>query len=145
MASRKLTDADPRLVDLFQQIRQRWEAAFPGYTLLVFTTYRSPEEQYEQFRIGQSQIDGRTRKGKHNYYPSRALDVVMIRPGGEAVWGPRAEWMGKEQFTAMMWCFGQLAQRYGLRWGNDWNGDGLLVGPDPNESFVDSYHIELMG
>lgn len=30
-----------------------------------------------------------------------------------------------------------------LRWGNDWDGDGVEVGPDPDESFVDCPHYEI--
>lgn len=33
----------------------------------------------------------------------------------------------------------------GLRWGNDWNGNGIEVGPDPGESFEDWPHYELKG
>lgn len=30
-----------------------------------------------------------------------------------------------------------------VRWGNDWDGDGIEVGPDPDESFADWPHFEL--
>jgi hypothetical protein len=39
----------------------------------------------------------------------------------------------------------EAARRLGVRvvWGNDWDDDGVLVGPDPDESFVDAPHFEL--
>lgn len=45
--------------------------------------------------------------------------------------------------TAMMTAAEQLG--VGLRWGNDWDGDGVEVGPDPDESFEDWPHYELKG
>lgn len=72
---------------------------------------------------------------KHNSNPSTAVDVVPFS-NGAAVWGDKALFItvADEMLTA--------ATKYGvkLRWGGDWNGNGLS-----DEKFLDMPHFELAG
>jgi hypothetical protein len=134
VATRNLGDAHPDLIEAFTRVRLRFEEAFPGWTLRPTAVYRSPDEQFEAFKAGRSQIDGYKKKGKHNHKPSRAIDAGIFTPKGEYLDTLLASGrVQRELHTAMYWCFGQLAQSEGLRWGNDWDSDRRLVGPDPDE------------
>ena len=41
-------------------------------------------------------------------------------------------------------ALGKAARNERLIWGNDWDDDGIPVGPDPDESFADVAHIQLL-
>ena len=144
MASRDLKDAHKELRDAFDTLSYRFSAWFPGWNLIVVTTYRSPEEQAVEFRAGRSRLDGTVKKSHHNVKPSNALDVMIVAPGGQLLDSLYANGkVSREQMFSMYGLFGVWAQRLGLRWGGDWDSDGLHVVPDPDESLNDPYHIEL--
>lgn len=104
MSSRDLKDTEQILRDAFPNIKSQFEQYFDGLTLSVTCTHRTPEEQKELFKIGRTfdihgnvltvdnekkvtNIDGTKITGAHNYYPSRAIDVVVIREGtGKEIW-----------------------------------------------------------
>lgn len=145
MPSRDLIDADPRLRECFRVISDRFAKWFPGWRLVVSCTYRSPEEQLVEFRAGRSRIDGIKNRGNHNYKPSRAIDVMIVSPGGLLLDTLLAnKRVSLEQFRAMYGLLVMWAQELGFRSGGDWNGNKILVGPDPEESLDDPYHIELL-
>lgn len=70
---------------------------------------------------------------KHNSKPSRAFDFVPFIDGKPA-------WEDREAFKDVAHHILMTADRLGieLRWGGDWNGDGIA-----NEKFVDMPHMEL--
>ena len=95
MPSRNLKDAVKELRDKYNEILHQFEFEKPGYTLNITCTHRTPEEQHELFKKGRIlDIDGHVLKidhsqvvtncdgihilSAHNYYPSRAVDVVVI-------------------------------------------------------------------
>lgn len=143
MASRHLGDAHPDLIEVFAAIKDRFERNFPGFELRPTCTYRSPQEQNEAFKAGRSRIDGVTKKGPHNHKPSRAIDVGIFHKGEYLDTLLEQKRITKEQHIAMYWCIGLMAQKRGFRVGSDWNGNEILVGPDPAESLDDPYHIEM--
>jgi hypothetical protein len=93
MASRKLTDAHPRLQAAYRFSKQAFEEKYPALEVIITTTYRSPEEQE---KLHKQPIDGidndkdgkiderdekvtnaRAGQSKHNAYPSLAIDVAF--------------------------------------------------------------------
>jgi peptidoglycan L-alanyl-D-glutamate endopeptidase CwlK len=106
--------------------------------------FRSPEEQNKLFQQGRdgnpgeivTHKDGYRNKSKHNLMPSHAVDIFC--------W-PR-EIMYDEKHLCyvagiVMSCAAELGVK--LRWGNNWNNDGLLVCKDPSERFSDMPHFEI--
>lgn len=80
--------------------------------------------------------------GNHNAIPSRALDVAPLsRQPGDPL-----SWTDLIAFGRLMGYVQACADRRGikLRFGLDWDGDWRSVGPDPDESFEDCPHIEIM-
>jgi len=145
MPSRDLKDAHPDLQRAFTEIAARFATWFPGWKLIVVTTYRSAAEQLIEYRAGRSQLDGTRKVGRHNSKPSNAIDVMIVSPSGVLIDGLFANGkVSREMFVAMYGLVGQWAQEIGLRWGGDWDGDKVPVGPDPTESFDDIYHIERL-
>lgn len=149
MATRDLSDADPKLADGFLKIKSIFEATFPRYELRPICVYRSPDEQTAEFNAGRSRIDGVTRLSQHNVMPTRAIDVGIFRknparlPAAFIDQLAEAGKFDKDLLTSLYWNFSQLVQRFGFRSGNDWNDNAIPVGPDPGESLNDPYHMEL--
>lgn len=79
-------------------------------------------------------------KGKHNAFPSKAVDI--------APWLPevKIDWNDLVAFGRLMGIIQAIAHRHGikLRFGLDWDGDFRSVNRDPNESFMDAPHVELV-
>ncbi len=110
-----------------------------GRQLFETCTYRSCARQHELYQIGRrgvpgerivTKLDGLTKKGRHNVYPSEAVDVCVDidpGPGKHVTWDPEAYEL-----------LGALALEYGLKWGGDWNRDGSST----DEKFVDYPHLE---
>lgn len=145
MAGRNIKKAHPVLQAAWPELKRRFEAHCPEFELRVGEVDRSPEEQYAYFKAGLTTIDGYTKKGKHNYVPSKAVDAVIVhRASGLWIDTLRArKQISEGYFYAVYSVFGLIAQALGLRWGNDWDDDGVPVGPDPDEKFVDVYHVEV--
>ena len=93
MASRRLTDAHPRLQTAYIASKKSFESKYPDLEVVLTTTYRSPEEQtrlYNQPHDGidndkDGKIDEKDEKvtnakagqSKHNAYPSLAIDIAF--------------------------------------------------------------------
>lgn len=129
--SRDLQDAHPELVRRYLLLKADFERQ-TGKGLFETSTWRSKERQNELFQIGRrgvagektvTQLDGLTRKSRHNVYPSEALDVCVDGdpgPGKHPVWE-----------SASYAILGPLAVVYGLVWGGNFKG------------FADYPHLEL--
>lgn len=144
-SSNDISHAVPELRLKWPKIKLLWEAYFPGWVAKLGTVYRSPEDQFIAFKKGASKIDGIKKLGKHNKYPSEAIDVNFYN--SEGIWIVtllEKKKITQEQFTGMYAVLGLLGHIHELRWGNDWNRNLLPVSPDPAESFVDVYHLETI-
>ena len=102
---------------------------------------RTPEQQNVLFKKKRSTKDGYIKKSKHqprNGNPSRALDFV-IYSGGNVVWDINI-------YECVWFTFLEVAAEFGIdmRWGGDWNRNGIRVDKDPKERFVDCGHVELI-
>jgi len=119
---RKLNDADNRLIQLVDEVLKHIDIG-------IYESHRTIERQNKLFKKGLSQIDGITQKGKHNYYPSLAIDCFPYIKGHDSFDGSdKSELM----FYRMYWHFyrASLKLNIPIQWGGLW-------------SFRDMPHIQL--
>ena len=119
------------------------EAAIRIYDFSVLQGHRSVADQQRLYKQGRTtpgsivtNIDGVIRKGKHNFYPSRAFDLAPYP----------LDWSDHESFLVLGGIVMAVAFQLGvaLRWGYDWDRDWNLVPRDPDESFTDLPHFEVI-
>ena len=105
--------------------------------------HRSLERQKELFDEGKSRIDGISKKGKHNYFPSQATDVYAYVSGRKDLAFDKvhlAYIAGHIMETARrLYETGEI--KHQLRWGGNWDGDGTLL---VDQSLKDMPHFELL-
>jgi len=101
---------------------------------------RSVERQKELFDAGLSKIDGVTRKGKHNYSPSLAVDIYPFINGA-------ADWDNETLSFLAGFIHGIASQlleegkiSHAIRWGGNFDMDGEIL----EQSFDDRPHFELI-
>jgi hypothetical protein len=131
MASNKIEDCCPELRAAWPLILADFESCFPGWTLKITCSHRTPEEQFALFKQGRSvnsktgvweivepqkvvtHVDGLTPEtmSMHNYYPAFAFDVVVVTPGKDMTWNDKLD-----QWQILP----TLAKRYGLVNGGAW-------------------------
>ncbi|NOH31601.1 M15 family metallopeptidase [Vibrio mediterranei] len=85
---------------------------------------RTAEEQNALFKKGASQLDGYSRKSRHQ--TGHAVDFVVYDENGKVTWG-------FSYYEQVSWAFKQAARELGVAivWGGDW------------KSFKDGPHVEL--
>jgi len=131
----KLSTAHNDLQILFNEVIKHYDCT-------ILEGYRSIERQKALFDAGRSKIDGIYKKGKHNYQPSRAVDV--------APWP--IDWNNIKRFyyfggfvlgvADMLLKDGKMS--YTVRWGGNWHG--RIYNRDlQKQSFNDLVHFELIG
>jgi len=92
--------------------------------------------------------EGRSKTLNSKHLTGLAVDIIPIIDGKD-VWsylnGKPLDSRAKESFRCIRNSIFEAAETLNLRvrWGNDWDGDGIEVGPDPDESFEDWPHYEL--
>lgn len=96
----------------------------------VIEGYRSRERQKELFDKGFSRIDGISKKGKHNYFPSRAVDIIPYKKGINPFDGSKES---EEMFYELAEEFKKVAKELNIEivWGGGW------------ESFKDLPHFQI--
>jgi peptidoglycan LD-endopeptidase CwlK len=129
----RLLTCDPRLqILLFEAIEHIDFAVLEGH--------RGQAAQDEAFRTGKSQK--KWPNGNHNQFPSRAVDIapVFVDVAG------KLDWNDLIAFGRLMGFIQALAVKRGikLRFGLDWDGDFRSVNRDPDETFLDAPHLELV-
>ena len=110
----------------------------------IIEGHRSKARQNEMCRTGMSQI--MWPDGKHNSIPSEAVDVMEYFPDR-----PHLHWSDLdaiEDFSHFVLATAETLRAqgviaHGLRWGADWDMDGVRGDKDPDESFFDGPHYEL--
>ena len=130
---KRLKGVDLGLCLVFYEVQKR-----TGYEIHIGYQggRRSPEEQNGLYKAKKSTKDGYNKKSKHQ--DGGALDFV-IYSAGRAVW--RADAYEEVWFT-----FLEVAAEFSIdmRWGGDWNMNGIRVDRDPNERLLDCGHVELI-
>lgn len=118
-----LKNVDERLVRICNELIKRVD-------FTVIEGFRSPERQKELFDKGFSRIDGISKKGKHNYSPSLAIDIIPYKNGHNPFDGSKESDI---MFNNLAKEFKQVAKELNINitWGGDW------------ESFVDKPHFQL--
>jgi peptidoglycan L-alanyl-D-glutamate endopeptidase CwlK len=96
---------------------------------------RTPDDQYGLFVRGLSTKDGFIKLSEHQ--SGKAWDIYGYVNG-------RATW-DADILEAIKNHIFYEAEKVGieLRWGGDWDGDGIRVDKDENENFFDGAHFEL--
>jgi len=108
--------------------------------------HRSVERQYELYQQGRSKIDGKRRKGKHNYSPSMAADIYIYHPHKAtrmklAYDIPHLCYVAGLIFSAAQELLAAGEIEHSVRWGANWDGDGVIA---LDQSFDDYPHFELI-
>ena len=110
--------------------------------------HRSIERQQFLYNQGRTtpgnivtNVDGINKKSKHNYYPSRAMDVFAYVPGRGVVYDDI--YMGYlaglfDSISKELKAAGKIKAT--LRWGGNWDGDGELK---TDQKLVDLPHFEI--
>jgi len=129
--SRDYKLAHQELIKRFSRLTTAFSERFPGKTLLITCTYRSPEEQNRLYRLGRkgnevvdsskvvTKINGVTKLSNHNKYPARAIDVAVMN-GGKITWN-------EADYYPLL----ALSKEFDLVSGGSWDG------------FLDWPHLEL--
>lgn len=124
VSRRRLDTCHPDLIEMVERVAER-------IPLIVVCGHRSVAEQRELYAQGRTKpgpivthIDGVNKKSKHNYTPSRAVDLAP-RP---------LDWNNIKGFEAIAAAMKEEAARMGvmIAWGGDW------------KRFVDRPHFELV-
>jgi hypothetical protein len=119
----RLNTCDARLRVIFNQVIKHFDCT-------VLEGHRGEEAQNEAFRQGHSQLQWPD--GKHNAWPSQAVDVAPYP----------IDWEDRERFTYFAGFVMGIAISQGIkiRWGGDWNMDMDLK----DNRFDDLVHFELI-
>lgn len=101
---------------------------------------RSLKRQKLLFDAGKSKIDGITKKGNHNYSPSRAFDVYAY-VNGKASWRESyLAYLGGVIMGTANRLYEEVKIKHKIRWGGNWDMDGEII---TDQSFIDMPHFEL--
>ena len=116
-----LASADEKLQQLFNEVIKEFDCT-------IIQGHRTPEEQFELFKKGRERVDGwwtiidkskvvtnldgKTKQSKHNYYPSKAVDVVPYP----------LDWKDIDSFKLLASVVKRKAIELGIdvEWGGDW-------------------------
>ena len=152
MPSRDLSDCTPTMAQNFEHVRLMFEGNLPAWMLRIECTLRSDAEQLAAFLEGTSEIDPRIpeqrRRAMHLAYgpsgKSRAIDVEIIsRASGRSADKLLAIGaLTQGSYDLLYLTLMLIVERFGMRSGNDWNQNGIAVGPDKKEGFFDGGHME---
>lgn len=108
--------------------------------------HRSLERQKLLFDQGKSKIDGITKQGKHNCYPSLAVDIYTYHPDVETRRKLAYDKVHLSYIAGIITACSEELFNEGLvdhviRWGANWDSDGII---DYDQSFDDYPHFELI-
>ena len=116
-----LATVDEKLQLLFNEVIKEFDCT-------VIHGHRTPEEQFELFKKGRERVDGwwtitdkskvvtnldgKTKKSRHNYLPSKAVDVVPYP----------LDWNDIDSFKQLASVVKRKALELGIdvEWGGDW-------------------------
>jgi peptidoglycan L-alanyl-D-glutamate endopeptidase CwlK len=139
-SNERLKDVHIELVKVLQEAVKVSDIDFA-----ITEGHRSITRQKQLFDEGKSKIDGVTRKGKHNYFPSLAVDIAVYHPDLETrkkLLYDKASLSfiaGIIQSTAVKLYEAGIISHL-VRWGGNWDKDGVII---QDQSFIDLPHFEL--
>jgi len=112
MASRSIDDLTPRMREMAVKFLDGCLAA--GIDVLIYCTYRSPEEQDELHTHGRTKpgaIVTNARAGQSKHNSRQAFDCVPLLNG-------KPQWSDAATYLKM----GAIGEAAGLTWAGRWNG-----------------------
>ena len=135
-SNKRLETCEEDLQVLFNEIVKDFDC-------IILEGHRSIKRQQRLFKEGKSKIDGINKKGKHNYDPSRAVDVA---PYFAEV--PHVRWNDTKTFYYFSgYVLGVAKELYKeekmshkVRWGGDWDKDHNIN----DQTFMDLVHFEII-
>lgn len=136
-SSRRLEDLHPHLTSLLLECIHYVDFS-------VLETHRSPERQERLVSLGRSM----TMNSKHLSLPAQAFDFCPW-PMTKQDWTLPDRFIGTAHYilavNAQMQKDGRLPATYHLRWGGDWDSDGLYGrAHKDDQTFDDLGHIEMV-
>ena len=119
---RQMENIDPRLKKVLNEVIKHVDCS-------VIEGHRSEERQNKLFEEGRTKV--RFPNGRHNSYPSRAVDVVPYP----------IDWDDRERFHLFAGFVIGIAKsmEINLRWGGDWDQDWYVH----DNRFDDFPHFEI--
>ena len=122
----RLITCDKQLIWLFNEVLKYQDCT-------ILCGYRDEAAQNKALAEKKSTV--KWPNSKHNTLPSKAVDVAPY---------PIPENWTRPQFDYFAGCVMTVAQQLGIkiRWGGDWNQNGVLV--EPSQKFDDLVHFELV-
>jgi peptidoglycan L-alanyl-D-glutamate endopeptidase CwlK len=125
--------SERRLSTVAEPLRSIVYAVAADFPTMVVCGHRTQADQEEAFRLKRSKLSWP--RSKHNSNPSRAVDLAPLKNGA-------IDWNDREAFRelARRMFFHAKARGVDIRWGGDFNMDGL-----ENDRFIDMPHFELLG
>lgn len=123
--------SEEQLSTCVDQIQSVMRDAIKVVDFKVLEGYRSPTRQNHLYRIGRSQNRGG--ESVHNSMPSCGVDVAPCP----------IDWSDTDRFIYLAGIIKGIAHGLGvsIRWGGDWDGDGILS----DNKFNDLGHFEIGG
>lgn len=127
-SAERLHSCDERIQQVFTGVIQHWDCT-------IIEGHRNLRRQHDLFLAGRSKIDGVSRKGNHNYRPSRAVDAAPY-DNGHAIFNDVDLIIRFANFViGYAACLGIK-----IRWGGDWDSDR----DRKDQSFNDLVHFEVV-
>lgn len=128
--------SEKNLVGVDEQLAKVVRKVAESHDILVIEGLRTPERQadlYAQGRTKPGPIITWTLKSKH--LEGKAVDVVLLKNG-------TVDWTDSKSFVDIGKIMLDTAKELGvkLRWGYDWDGDGVLQ----EKGETDGPHFELI-
>lgn len=131
---RRLNGVDLKLALIFYEAQRTCEF---NIHVAYLGGHRTAEQQNGLYSKGKSKKDGFSGISKHQR--GLAVDFVPY-DGSNAIWDVEIYTLVAEHIMYV------AATKFNtqLRWGADWNMNGIRVDKDPNEKFLDAGHLELI-
>ena len=108
----------------------------------VVEGHRPVAIQQKYFKEGKSKIDGIKVKGKHNFKPSQAGDIIVVCANKNMSYDIRYLCFVAGVITATAnRLFAEGKIKHKIRWGGNWDGDGEII---TDQTFQDLVHFELL-
>jgi len=124
----RLDTCDVRIQSVLNEVIKHFDFS-------VLEGHRSIEKQQQYFLEGKSKLDGVNQKSKHQSFPSLAADIAPY----PIDFSDKKKARERFYFLMGMVNMESIKQGVEIRFGLDWDGDGLF----DDQSFDDLPHFEL--
>ena len=141
----KLSTCDTKLISVMNE-------AIKYFDFTIVYGFRAPDLQHKLYMKGRKIVDnkiivtskkdvvtycdGTIKKSMHNYYPSKAVDIVPYYSSR-----PHIRWNDKDRMIYLAGHVMAISKALGieLTWGADWNNNTILT----DQTFMDYAHFQI--